>query len=72
MTSEATSRSRAAERLEELRGELANGEQLERQLVVQRGHVRERQLRISGAIEVLEELLADEESEGAVLRRASG
>jgi hypothetical protein len=65
----------ASERLQSLREELATAERLEQQLVVQRAHVRERMVRVAGAIEVLEELLRADGHQPADtpdLRRAAG
>lgn len=49
-------------RLEELRGELAKGQRHLESLDNQRREVRDTVLRISGAIRVLEELLAGQEA----------
>ena len=46
------------ERLEALKKEFANGQARLQDLEMQEGHLRETLLRISGAIQVLEELLA--------------
>jgi hypothetical protein len=70
MTDERTLQTQAFVRLDELREELANAEQLEHQLVVQRAHVHERWLRLRGGIDALEDLVADEQ-EAAELSRAS-
>lgn len=47
------------ERLAELKAEFAKGQQQLQALDEQRAHLRDTLLRISGAIQVLEELLAD-------------
>lgn len=50
-------RERLEERLVELRAELAAGEQLMAELEARQVHLRSAMLRISGAIQVLEEVL---------------
>lgn len=50
----------ALERLEDLRKEFATGQARLQELEMQEAHLRETLLRISGAIQVLEELLANE------------
>jgi hypothetical protein len=52
-------RAQAAQRLFQLREELANAERLERELTLQRARLQERRLRVSGAIEVLDAMLAE-------------
>jgi hypothetical protein len=51
-------REQAATRLLQLREELANADRLERELTLQRARLHERRLRVSGAIEVLDAMLA--------------
>lgn len=51
-------------RLEELKREFETGQARLRELEMQESQLRETMLRISGAIQVLEEALADEGSEG--------
>ena len=73
MTMEAmTVREQAQSRLRELQREYDRGEQQLRELVQQEAALRETLLRISGALQVLRELIAAENGENAENQEAAG
>jgi septal ring factor EnvC (AmiA/AmiB activator) len=73
MTMEAmTVREQAQSRMRELQREYDRGEQQLRELVQQEAALRETLLRISGALQVLRELIAAENAENAENQEAAG
>ena len=73
MTMEAmTVREQAQSRMHELQSEYDRGEQQLRELVQQEAALRETLLRISGALQVLRELIAAENAENAETQEAAG
>ena len=63
MNSSSNMTDRLRERLEDLRRELSDGEGVIAELQARQSQVRETLLRISGAVQVLEEVLQEEEAE---------
>ena len=59
MSDDGELRAQAAQRLLQLREELASAERLERELALQHARLQQRRLRVSGAIEVLDAMLAE-------------
>jgi hypothetical protein len=67
---ETIERARVAHRLEMLRAELATGQKMLGELEAQEAQLRRSVLRIAGAVQVLEELLAEADAAGGELAGA--
>jgi predicted nuclease with TOPRIM domain len=65
-------REQLAKRLEELKREAETGQRALAEVEVRQANLRQTLLRISGAIQVLEEMLAEERTGGAQVRSIDG